>query len=125
MKTFDKVIATSKAVLGLTLLVTVVLMIGYANAQTIYSSPTWDRQDQTMGQQRANQAMEQRSQPGWGTPQELRNQPSVDMMGGFYEQQMLQEQRSQSRSLYNMELQNTKPNACGLDPTYRYARPGC
>ena len=125
MKTFDKVIATSKAVLGLTLLVTVVLMIGYANAQQIYTSPTWDRQDQSMGQDRANQAMEQRSQPGWGTPPELRNLPSVDMTQGLYEQQMLQEQRSQSRSLYNLELQNTKPNACGLDPTYRYARPGC
>ena len=47
------------------------------------------------------------------------------MTQGLYGQQMLQEQRNQSRSLYNMELQNTKPNACGLDPTYRYARPGC
>ena len=33
MKTFDKVIATSKAVLGLTLFVTVALIVGYANAQ--------------------------------------------------------------------------------------------
>ena len=126
MKTFDKVILASKAALAFTLFVTVVLAIGYASGQQIYTSPTWDRQNQSMGQDRANQAMERRSQ-GWRTweGQGLMNQPSVDMTEGFYRQQMLQEQRNQSRSLYNMELQNTKPNACGLDPTYRYARPGC
>ena len=129
MKTFDKMIVTSKIALGLTLFVTAALIAGYANAQMFdplnpYVNP-YDEQIRMMERQNAHdrsirQADRQR--------QQLRdsfNAPVMDMQRGFYEQQMLQEQRNQSQSLYNMEMQNTKPNACGLDPTYRYARPGC
>ena len=128
MKTFDKVIATSKAVLGLTLFVTVALIVGYANAQLFdplnpYVNP-YDEQIRMMERQN-DYSRVQRQEDRQRQRYDYRNQPSVDMTQGLYGQQMLQEQRNQSRSLYNMELQNTKPNACGLDPTYRYARPGC
>ena len=129
MKTFDKVIVASKAALAITLFVAVVLGIGYANAQFLDPLNMYNQQLQMMEQRNAyDRAMRQADRQR--QIYDYRNEgPPVAGLGSIadslYKQQMLQEQRNQSQSLYNMEMQNTKPNACGLDPTYRYARAGC
>ena len=136
MKTFDKVIIASKAALIITLFVAVVLGIGYANAQMFnplnpYVNPyaAQDAQIRMMERQNAyDRSMRQADRQRQIYDFQNEGPPVAGLgsiAGSLYKQQMLQEQRRQSQSLFNMEMQNTKPNACGLDPTYRYARPGC
>lgn len=113
-------------------LVLVALTTGYGYAQQDGPWNNWGadrymqpfpRQDLSANSPVNQQLMQQHQQRFQYQPEPSSNWNGIQ--DDLYRQQMLDEQRSQSNSLYNMEMQNTKPNACGLLPSYRYARPGC